>query len=141
MTFRATMGILALSLCWGPVAQARGSVPIVAHDNITLTAASAGPLTPDQVRGAIIRAGTSTRYPWTITAGGDHALVASSVVRGKHTAEVTISYTRSSITVTYRDSKNLNYRVKNGMPQIHPNYNVWVQDLIDAIQREALKSR
>jgi len=134
MNFKAAIAVLGLSLCWASAAEARGSVPIIAHDNVLL---AAGPLTTDQVRSAILRAAARTGYPWTVTAGGPDSLVATTIVRGKHTAEVTITYTRTSITVAYRDSKNLNYRVRKGVAEIHPNYNKWVQELIDAIQTEA----
>jgi len=133
------IAIFVLALCTATVAEARGTVPIVPHENVVLTAAAGGPLTAEQVRGAIIRAAARTRYPWMITADGPDKLIATTLVRGKHTAEVSISYTPSSFSVTYRDSRNLNYRIRHGAPEIHPNYNVWVQQLVDAIQAEAAK--
>jgi hypothetical protein len=41
--------------------------------------------------------------------------------------------------VKYADSVNMNYRVEGGTPVIHPSYNQWVDQLIQAIGGELRK--
>lgn len=48
-----------------------------------------------------------------------------------HTAVVDIVFDESKYSITYKDSKNLNYR--DG--KIHRNYNRWVANLSQALQR------
>jgi hypothetical protein len=49
-----------------------------------------------------------------------------------HQALVEITYTDNSYAITYKDSENLDY--SNG--SIHRNYNRWVVNLSDTIQKE-----
>jgi hypothetical protein len=120
-------------------AEARSSVPIVNHENIAITTGSKRAPSADEVSAAITRAGQTIRYPWTVTAGGPGQLVATTLVREKHTVVVDIKYSSTSYSVTYRDSQNMNYKVSKGVPKIHPFYNDWVDELIAAINAELLK--
>lgn len=47
----------------------------------------------------------------------------------KHTAVVDIRYDTKSVTIKYKTSNVLGHEVVNGVEQIHPNYNGWVQNL------------
>ena len=49
-----------------------------------------------------------------------------------HTATVDITFDRSTYSITYKDSQNLDY--KNG--RIHRNYNRWVANLSQMLQRK-----
>ena len=42
-----------------------------------------------------------------------------------------ISHDRDQVSITYKDSTNLNYDADSGI--IHPNYNSWVKNLQKAI--------
>ncbi|MEA3192336.1 MAG: hypothetical protein QOD26_669 [Betaproteobacteria bacterium] len=79
-----------------------------------------------QVREAIIAAGRMRN--WQVVESGPGQLVAKLRVRGKHDAEVGITYSPEHYSVTYRSSENLSYDAAG--PSIHPNYNRWVKDLI-----------
>lgn len=48
-----------------------------------------------------------------------------------HLAIVDISHDRDQVSITYKDSTNLNYDADSGI--IHPNYNSWVKNLQKAI--------
>lgn len=77
-----------------------------------------------QVRAAIVAAGRKRQ--WMMVDAEPGRLIATLMVRGKHRAEVDISYSPQSFSVVYRDSENLNY---DGA-QIHNAYNRWVKDLV-----------
>lgn len=49
-----------------------------------------------------------------------------------HMAQVDIRYTTTSYSITYRDSKDLNYDGSN----IHRNYNNWIRNLDQAIKQQ-----
>ncbi len=68
---------------------------------------------------------------WAITSNdGQGKLVAQVVVRGKHTLIVDIQYDSRSFDINYRDSVNLEYRVRrNGRVNIHRNANSWMQNI------------
>jgi hypothetical protein len=110
------MVMLVLAGLVASTAQARSSVPIVNHDTIAITTGSKRAPSADEMSAAITRGGQGSRYPWTVTAGGPGQLVATTVVREKHTASVDIRFSATSYSVTYRDSQNMNYKVSNGVP-------------------------
>jgi hypothetical protein len=93
--------------------------------NINQTAvvnAAGKPLTRDQVRGAIVRAGGA--LGWQMADEGPGKLVGTLSLR-KHVAVVEIPYTASGYAIKYRSSVELHEA--NG--QIHKNYNGWIQNL------------
>lgn len=47
-------------------------------------------------------------------------------------ADLTVTYTATTYSITYRDSQNMNY--ENG--RIHPNYNRWVNNLDHDLQAD-----
>ena len=56
------------------------------------------------------------------------------MVRSKHFAMVEIPYTVDKYSIIYRDSRELDYNAK--WQRIHRNYNKWVINLSDSIQRQ-----
>lgn len=52
-----------------------------------------------------------------------------------HVAVVDIKHNTKTFSITYKDSTNLKYDAQEG--KIHANYNGWVQNLREAIVREA----
>lgn len=119
-------------------AQARESVPIIDHASILLSRPDGRTLTRDMVRDAIIR-GAAVRS-WSTAPGGDGVLVATIVVRGKHTVVVEIPFAADRFGVRYKSSVNMNHAMRDGRPVIHPNYNRWVLNLIDAIRNETMRN-
>ncbi len=122
-----------------PAAYARSTVPIVPHDDMTVTTGSGRTPADEEVRQAIVAAAATTKYPWTVSTSEAGALVATTVVRDKHTVSVNVKYSGARYSVSYRDSANMKYEVDDGVAKIHPFYNTWVQELIDAINAELKK--
>jgi hypothetical protein len=98
------------------------SAPIMNVDNAVVSSASGKPLTQDQVRGAIIRAGTA--LGWQMKDEGPNKLIGTLMLR-THTAVVEIPYSATSFSIRYRSSVNLD---ESG-GKIHKNYNGWIQNL------------
>src|SRR5450755_3562117 len=63
------------------------------------------PLTPDQVRSAIVKAGTGLGWVLTPISPG---LVSGRLSLRDHVAIVDIRYTEKTFSITYQDSTNLN---------------------------------
>jgi hypothetical protein len=136
MTIRKAMLAVLLSLLATP-AFARSAVPLVEFPDQGIAAPAGKTLTDAEVREAIVRAAKS--LGWTLDPAGDQKLVATLVVRNKHTIAVNIAYTPEKVSVTFNSSINMKYEVKGGVAVIHPNYNEWTRKLVDAIRFEAGK--
>ena len=133
-------------------ANARTPVPVINYENIAITTTTGKPLQVEQVKQAISSAAASKG--WTVAYSTDGSLLATLVVRNKHTVVVKVDYDVSKYSINYNDSKNMKYGIidvqptivssnkdqsHNGQAEIHPFYNKWVQDLKDAIRGELLK--
>ena len=108
------------------------SAPI---SNVPLTPVVTGtgkPATAEQVRTAIVRAGSTLGWQMTPT---DPGLVTGRLALRTHLAIVDVKYSAKDYSITYKDSTNLDYR--DG--QIHKNYNGWIENLNNAIRRELLR--
>jgi hypothetical protein len=88
-------------------------------------------LTLLQIKKALIVAGSQRN--WVMREVEPGKLEATLLLRS-HMAKVLVSYDTSSYAISYLDSKNLKH--KNG--KIHRNYNSWVQNLSNDIQRNLL---
>jgi hypothetical protein len=86
-------------------------------------------LSDEQVRAAIVRAGSA--LGWQIRDAGPGKLVGNISLR-THTAEVEIPYSTSNYSILYKSSTNLN---ESG-GQIHKNYNGWIQNLHKGINTQ-----
>ena len=75
-----------------------------------------------------------SRRNWIFEKVEDGHLVATNDVRGKHKAVVDVKFDTETISITYKDSQNLNRDVDNN--SIHPNYNHWVRNLLKDIRSE-----
>ncbi|SMF21033.1 hypothetical protein [Desulfovibrio gilichinskyi] len=85
--------------------------------------------TLDQVKNSIIRAGYSLNWKMSDIAPGH--LVGTLNLRS-HQAVVDITYTTKDYSINYKSSTNL----KHKGDKIHSNYNAWVNNLSNAINRE-----
>ncbi len=140
--------LIAVSLCmFNASAIARAVVPIVNHENQDIPHAEANVWPIEKVKEAILAAGRELE--WQMNPVKDGHIVATRVIRGKHTMVVDINYSSERYSVLYSNSINLNYTPGSSgtssaaqaqvvtMPaKIHPNYNVWVGDLNHAIARK-----
>ncbi len=134
------MFLLGLALVALTTATACTSVPIANIENQAIVRADGKTLTAEQVKRAIIRAGSNRRQNWSISEEKEGHLVGTLVVRGKHTAMVDILYSATRFNIRYRDSTNLNFeKGKDDRDVIHRRYNKWVNDLYRAIMTEIQK--
>ena len=85
-------------------------------------------LSMQQIERAIVLGGMEKG--WTMQSVAPGHIVGSIDVRGKHSASVDIHYDKSTYSVTYKDSSNLDYQPPN---LIHRNYNNWVTNLVRSI--------
>ncbi len=107
----------------------RTSTPIYNVQDATVVTNSDKPATANDVKKAILRAGTS--LGWNMKEEKPGHIIGTLNLRS-HMAQVDIKYSPSSYSITYRDSQNLNYDGTN----IHGNYNGWVQRLQQNIQSQ-----
>lgn len=105
------------------------TVPIMNVDNAAVPTTSGKPLTKEQVRAAIIRAGGA--LGWQMKDEGPDKLVGTLVLR-THTAVVEIPYSATNFSIKYRSSIDLNESGGN----IHKNYNGWIQNLHKGINTQ-----
>jgi len=88
-----------------------------------------------QIENAIKRAGGGLGWQIKRAEGsGPGHLVGRLPIR-THVAVVDIKHGTETFSITYRDSQNLKYDAEKG--KIHSNYNGWIQNLQNAIVREA----
>ena len=90
-------------------------------------------LTDDNVKNAIVRAGIDLGWAMAAVAPGE---MTGTLHLRAHTAVVTIKYSLKErfYSILYKSSQNLDY--KDG--KIHPNYNNWIINLTNNIDREIL---
>ena len=83
----------------------------------------------EDVRKAIQRAGAT--LGWQIRENGPDALIGVLNLRS-HSATIDIPYSAKQYSISYKDSKDLNYTGTS----IHNNYNGWIQNLEKGIQAQ-----
>jgi hypothetical protein len=104
--------------------------PIFNVIDAPIATASGKPLSDDQVKSAIMRAGNS--LGWRIVQEKPGLLLATLDIR-KHQAVVEIPYSPTKYSISYRSSINLD-ATPDG--QIHRNYSGWIQNLTRAIDTQ-----
>ena len=118
MRLFTSVAVLVMAVAFGGCT----SAPIMNVDNTAVASASGKPLTQDEVRGAIVRAGAA--LGWQMKDEGPNKLIGTLVLR-THTAVVEIPYSAANFSIKYRSSVNLDESGGN----IHRNYNGWIQNL------------
>ena len=88
--------------------------------------------TVEEVQAAII--GGCRVKGWTPKIEEPGRITASILVRGKHYAEISITYTQAAYSIQYVSSRDLDYDEKS--QEIHRNYNRWITLLSEAILRQ-----
>jgi hypothetical protein len=130
---------LAIMMCLAGTADARTSVPIVNLENNAIVTSSGKEPALDAVAQAIKAAGASQVYNWTASGESPGVLQLSTLVRGKHTVVVNVTFDTRTYSIRYSSSINMNYKAKDGKEIIHPFYNTWTQDLKQGIDAELKK--
>ncbi|HEX7888421.1 MAG TPA: hypothetical protein VF522_03595 [Ramlibacter sp.] len=123
-----------------PASAQRLPVPIVNPGNLSAAAAPGRQLKAEDVKKAILAAALATERKWAITEVAPGRMIATYHVR-THTVTSEIHYTAADFSVFYRDSINMKYAPgPDGKGVIHPFYNQWVQELVQAIRIELAKA-
>ena len=126
---KSVLRILMLVLVWAP-AVVDASDPILNMEDVPISLKADGTSFTDQeVRAAIIEG--CMAKGWLPIVDNEGAIRATILVRQTHFAEVEITYTPSTYSITYVSSKNLNY--SEGQQLIHRNYNKWIVNLSASI--------
>ena len=128
MLLRGAAAILLIALA-GLASAALMIDEVENFENVPVPLQGGKPLTSAQVRDAIVAAATTRQWKIDYVRAG--VLIGRLNVSGKHLAEVNILYSPERYSVAYRDSVNLNYRASD--QTIHPSYNRWVGQFVDAI--------
>jgi hypothetical protein len=124
-----TVSLGAVVLATAILAACAVPAPIQNIDNATVVSAAGKPLSADQVREAIVRAGVG--LGWIIKDAGRGKLVGTLILR-THTAVVDIAYSPTNYSIAYKSSIDM----KEGGGKIHPAYNGWIQNLTRAINAQ-----
>ena len=103
--------------------------PIQNVDTVAVSSVANRPLSAEEVRGAIVRAGAG--LGWIMKDAGPGRINGTLILR-THTAEVQIPYSPTSYGIHYKSSINL----QESGGKIHRNYNGWIQNLDKAIQAQ-----
>lgn len=143
--------LLAALACTGSV-YAQRAEPLVNYENLPIVTMTGKELTSPEFKTAVSKAGQSLR--WEAVDAGDNKLALTQVIRGRHTAVVTVQINPNhTFSVTYRDSVNLNYAkseeiqrdpsspfttkiLPSDQYEIHPTYNRMVRNLVNNIRNE-----
>ncbi|MDR1311492.1 MAG: hypothetical protein LBK01_06420 [Burkholderiaceae bacterium] len=115
---------------------ARHPAVVFNYRDIATTTGSGKQLTTSQVKQTVAQAGKERNWLFSQTAGNSDAgtMLATLMVRGKHTIVLRVPYTKDKYSLLYADSTNMNYAVCGKNAYIHPNYNAWVRTLQQNIQ-------
>lgn len=129
---RVSRGLAALAAAVALTA-CNTMAPIQNVENVSVSASSNKPLSTEEVRAAIVRAGAG--LGWSMKDAGPGRINGTLILR-THTAEVQIPYSPASYGIAYRSSINL----QESAGKIHRNYNGWIQNLNRAINAQLAAS-
>jgi hypothetical protein len=132
-TFSKILLLMAALLCASAV-QARDQV--IERPNIPVVTGSGKSVNQEELTRAIINGAAAGKRKWEVVPAGDgKSLKALYKVRA-HAVWLNIVPGPDSYSIQYADSVGMKYRLDNGTPLIHGNYNKWVEELIDSITVE-----
>ncbi len=130
LKIKTACALVGLALYVGMSTVGWGAQPIQNVNDATVV--SANPVKLEQVKSAIMIAGTSLGWKMAEVSPG---LIQGTLNLRKHTAIVDVPYSTAKYSIVYKSSINLDE--KDG--QIHRNYNSWVQNLSKKIDTELLR--
>lgn len=84
-----------------------------------------------RIKAAIVHAGKSRG--WTV-ADSEPGKVTLRYAPRTHEVIVAVRYDANGFKIEYVSSKEMNYEIKRGTPEIHGNYNRWIRNLAIDIQ-------
>jgi hypothetical protein len=114
---------LAVALLAPVASQADHTTKLINHAQVSFSAPDA-----DKVHDAIVSVGKS--HGWVASNEQPGRMTLSNTIRGTFIVVLDVTYSPSGMQVDYVSSENLNYKLKNDVPYIHPKYNKWVDLLM-----------
>lgn len=126
MNARRMAVALALVACIG-AAQAGRQAPLLNPERVLLPVSQSA----ENIRTAIIAGGQ--QLGWVVVNEAPGKLTLKYNKQGKHEAVIDAVFDAQGYQLMYVDSTNLNYGTGSGGPEIHPNYNRWIANLIKHI--------
>jgi hypothetical protein len=123
--------LLALSLLIPLDCLARATVPLQSPQQATFVVSADKAPTMDKVREAIGFA--AQLRGWQVTAEQPGQATLHTLIRNKHDIVVNVIYDTRSVRIEYVSSVNMKYEMEGGAAYIHPNYNKWVNILLQDI--------
>ena len=111
-------------------------VPLQNHERIAVSVSDKTKLSLEAVKKAIVVGGASKGW-WIVQESPGS--VRLSVNARQHSATIDVSYGLDAYSIKYVSSENLDYAVRDGVETIHPTYNRWLRNLIQAITAEFLR--
>jgi len=106
---------------------------LVNLENNPIQTSDGNALSLDSIAQRIRDAGAAQKYPWVASGTEPGKLQLATVVRGKHTVAVDVTFEVKAYSIRYASSINMNYKTQDGRELIHPFYNQWVQQLKQGI--------
>jgi len=103
-------------------------------DNAVISGFGSSSQTLTDVHDALIRA--AGIKGWVIEDIEPGHAIGKIVVGGKHHVTIDITYSSKTISMTYLDSSNMGYEVRDDGKYIHFNYNKWIYELLRALRKE-----
>ena len=130
---RITLAFVSAAILSAATMQAEAACmrcgPIQNVTDAPVTSASGKPMSVEEVRKSIVRAGVT--LGWKMSSDTPGKVTGTLNVR-KHTAVVEIPYSAKSYSILYKSSANLD----EGDGQIHNNYNGWIKNLAKGIDAQ-----
>jgi glucose-6-phosphate 1-dehydrogenase len=129
LTRSARLLLLSLFLTCSAASFAKSSVPIIDYQDVPIMVSDGKELSLDEIAMRIRNAAAAHKYKFSASGTTPGQMRLTALVRGKHVVAVDVRFTTKAYSIVYALSENMNFKVKNGKPLIHPNYNSWIQQL------------
>lgn len=122
-------GSIALVLASPPALAGGSSMAPVPH--VTLLSSTAKPLSTESVRNIIVFG--SLVHEWHVVAEQPGKITLKHIKSSSTSVTVDVSYNSSGYDIAYVDSTGMAYRKEGDIVEIHPSYNRWMVNLVEAI--------
>lgn len=105
--------------------------PMLVPGYVRVEASNGIPPSAARIKAAILHAGKSRG--WTV-ADSEPGRITLRYAPRTHEVVVAVRYDDNGFKIEYVSSKEMNYEIKRGKPEIHGNYNRWIGNLEKDIQ-------
>ncbi len=128
--------VILLALCASTARAGKHDVMVVPGYQTVATPNGISP-SAARIKAAILHAAKKRRWEVVSTEPGKVTL---RYAPRTHEAIVAVRYDDKGFKIEYVSSKELNYEVRKNSTRIHGNYNIWINNLAEAIQTSEVLS-